>query len=200
MATRNRSARWNGDLASGSGRMPVGPARVDRRLLAASRFEDGAGTNPEELIAAAHAGCFAMALCHVLTEAGQTPRSIETVAQVPRRPADDLEIDLETPWRLDGLSERERDAPAPMPERRSNKILSVSRAQQRFRDIGQPPVEPRGPHEAQIDSLTSRGRTGCQRLSRIAGSSGRAMGRSSWVDVSRRRRQSGGRGVGLGRR
>jgi lipoyl-dependent peroxiredoxin len=100
MATRNGSARWNGDLASGSGRLTVGEHAWTGDYSFASRFEDGTGTNPEELIAAAHAGCFSMALCHILTEAGHTPRSIRTVARVHLRIVDNMptiqQIDLET--------------------------------------------------------------------------------------------------------
>jgi osmotically inducible protein OsmC len=74
-----------------------------------SRFEDGGGTNPEELIAAAHAGCFSMALAHSLSEAGHAPTSIETVARVRLRPVDGtptiVQIDLETRGDADGLEE-----------------------------------------------------------------------------------------------
>jgi lipoyl-dependent peroxiredoxin len=109
MATRNGSARWNGDLASGSGRLTVGERAWTGEYSFASRFEDGAGTNPEELIAAAHAGCFSMALCHVLTEAGNAPRSIETKARVHLRPVDGMptiqQIDLETKGDIPDLDE-----------------------------------------------------------------------------------------------
>jgi osmotically inducible protein OsmC len=100
MATRNGSARWSGDLASGSGKVTVGERAWTGNYSYASRFEDGAGTNPEELIAAAHAGCFSMALCHTLSDAGCTPRSIETTARVHLRLVDGVptiqQIDLET--------------------------------------------------------------------------------------------------------
>ena len=85
MATRNGSARWEGDLATGSGTVTVGERAWTGNYSYASRFEDGAGTNPEELIAAAHAGCFSMALAHALGEAGHAPRSIETTARVHLR-------------------------------------------------------------------------------------------------------------------
>jgi osmotically inducible protein OsmC len=100
MATRNGSARWNGDLATGSGRVTVGERAWTGDYSFASRFQDGAGTNPEELIAAAHAGCFSMALCHALTQAGHTPRSIATTARVHLRLVEGVptiqRIDLET--------------------------------------------------------------------------------------------------------
>ena len=100
MATRNGSARWNGDLATGSGNVTVGEQAWTGDYSYASRFEDGAGTNPEELIAAAHAGCFSMALCSTLSGAGYTPRSIETKARVHLRLVEGMptiqQIDLET--------------------------------------------------------------------------------------------------------
>jgi osmotically inducible protein OsmC len=109
MATRNGSARWTGDLSSGAGRLTVGDGAWTSEYSFASRFEDGAGTNPEELIAAAHAGCFSMALCHALTEAGHLPRSIETVARVQLRLVDGAptiqQIDLATEADAPGLDE-----------------------------------------------------------------------------------------------
>src|SRR5919106_4174446 len=100
MATRNGSARWKGDLSSGSGEVTVGEGAWTGRYSYASRFEEGAGTNPEELIAAAHAGCFSMALSHILTEAGHTPSLLETTARVHLRLVNGAptiqQIDLET--------------------------------------------------------------------------------------------------------
>ena len=109
MATRNGSARWTGDLSSGAGRVTVGESAWTGDYSFASRFEDGTGTNPEELIAAAHAGCFSMALAHVLSEAGHVPASIETVARVRLRPVDGtptiVQIDLETRGDAEGVDE-----------------------------------------------------------------------------------------------
>jgi lipoyl-dependent peroxiredoxin len=109
MATRNGSARWNGKLATGSGQLTVGEGTWTSQYSYASRFEDGAGTNPEELIAAAHAACFSMALSHTLSSAGHTPRSIETTARVHLRPVDGVptiqRIDLETRGDVPDLSE-----------------------------------------------------------------------------------------------
>jgi lipoyl-dependent peroxiredoxin len=109
MATRNGSARWSGDLATGSGRVTVGEQAWTGDYSFASRFEDGAGTNPEELIAAAHAGCFSMALCHALSEAGHTPGTIETQARVHLRLIDGIptiqQIDLETKGDVPDLDE-----------------------------------------------------------------------------------------------
>ncbi|MEQ4208828.1 OsmC family peroxiredoxin [Actinopolymorpha sp. B17G11] len=109
MAPRNGSARWNGDLSSGSGEVTVGEGVWTGAYSFASRFEDGAGTNPEELIAAAHAGCYSMALCHMLTEAGHTPRLIRTTARSYLRMVDGAptinQIDLDTEADAPGLDE-----------------------------------------------------------------------------------------------
>jgi lipoyl-dependent peroxiredoxin len=109
MATRNGSAEWNGDLAGGSGTVTIGDGAWTGSYSFASRFEEGAGTNPEELIAAAHAGCFSMALSHVLTEAGHTPRSLQTTARVHLRLVDGAptiqQIDLETTGDVPDLSD-----------------------------------------------------------------------------------------------
>ncbi len=90
MAARTGSATWNGDLQDGGGRLVVGPDRWESDYDFRSRFTDDAAgsTNPEELLAAAHAGCFTMALTHVLTEAGCVPRSVATSARVRLRPVD----------------------------------------------------------------------------------------------------------------
>ena len=82
MPTRNASARWKGSLQQGDGTMKLGSGAYEGPYSFQSRFEDGDGTNPEELIGAAHAGCFSMALSGVLTEAGHEPESIETDAAV----------------------------------------------------------------------------------------------------------------------
>lgn len=82
MATRSAEARWEGALADGSGTIRTETGSFEGPYSFRSRFEDGAGTNPEELIAAAHAGCFSMALSHELAEAGHVPTSVETTARV----------------------------------------------------------------------------------------------------------------------
>lgn len=80
---RNASAEWKGDLKSGKGTVSSGSGILSNTQYGfKSRFEDGAGTNPEELIAAAHAGCFAMALSAQLGEAGLTADSIKAKATV----------------------------------------------------------------------------------------------------------------------
>lgn len=116
MATRNGSATWDGDLRTGSGRLTVGEGVWTSSYSGSSRFhgvlpgfEEGAGTNPEELLAAAHAACFSMALSLALTEAGQTPASIETHARVHLRFVDGAptiqQIDLETKAEVPGLDQ-----------------------------------------------------------------------------------------------
>src|SRR3954447_2047053 len=82
MATRNGSAQWRGDLQGGEGTLTVGDGVFEGAYSFSSRFEDGQGTNPEELIAAAHAGCFSMALSGALGRAGHDPTRVSTTAKV----------------------------------------------------------------------------------------------------------------------
>lgn len=82
MAVRTSSAEWRGTLRNGSGTMRVGAGVWRGSYTYASRFESGAGTNPEELIAAAHAGCFSMFLAALLSDAGFTPTRVSTTAAV----------------------------------------------------------------------------------------------------------------------
>jgi osmotically inducible protein OsmC len=80
---RTASAVWHGSLKTGKGALTVpGGALKNAEYSFGSRFESGAGTNPEELIAAAHSGCFAMALSAMLGEAGFTPERIDVTAEV----------------------------------------------------------------------------------------------------------------------
>ena len=80
---RTATAVWNGSLKEGSGSLTApGGALKNTPYSFSSRFESGAGTNPEELIAAAHAGCFAMALSAALGEAGFKPDRLEAIAEV----------------------------------------------------------------------------------------------------------------------
>jgi len=80
MVTRFAEAEWTGSLSEGSGSMKLGSGAFEGRYSFKSRFENEKGTNPEELIAAAHAGCFSMALALMLGQAGLTPRRIHTTA------------------------------------------------------------------------------------------------------------------------
>ncbi|MGI5864133.1 MAG: OsmC family protein [Myxococcales bacterium] len=82
MPTRTGEAIWRGSFKRGSGTVAVASGLFKADYSAASRFEHGAGTNPEELLAAAHSGCFSMALALGLGEAGFEPNSIHTTAQV----------------------------------------------------------------------------------------------------------------------
>jgi osmotically inducible protein OsmC len=82
MAKRTASAVWEGTLKDGKGKVKLGSGAFEGQYSFASRFEEGAGTNPEELIGAAHAGCFSMALAAGLTRAGFTPTRINTNASV----------------------------------------------------------------------------------------------------------------------
>jgi lipoyl-dependent peroxiredoxin len=111
MATRNGSAEWRGDLKGGEGRLTVGDGAFEGAYSFASRFEEGDGTNPEELIAAAHAACFTMALSNILAEGGNAPDSVRTEAKVHMRQTDAgptiTRIDLETEGRVPGIDEQQ---------------------------------------------------------------------------------------------
>ncbi len=86
MPTREGHARWEGTLRDGKGKVDFGHGAFEAPYSFASRFEDGKGTNPEELLGAAHAGCFAMALALVLTKAGLTPEYVDAKARVTIAP------------------------------------------------------------------------------------------------------------------
>jgi len=86
---RSASAMWNGDLKGGKGTISTDSGVLSNTQYSfATRFENGAGTNPEELIAAAHAGCFSMALSAQLAEAGLVAQSIHTKATVTLEKSD----------------------------------------------------------------------------------------------------------------
>lgn len=82
MVIRDSSAVWEGNLVDGKGQMRLGSGAYEGAYTRASRFEDGPGTNPEELIGAAHAGCFSMFLAAILSKAGHKPAQINTTARV----------------------------------------------------------------------------------------------------------------------
>ena len=88
MPIRSSDAEWKGSLREGEGHMRLGSQAFEGRYSFASRFEDGGGTNPEELIGAAHAGCFSMALAGDLGKAGYNPEYVRTVAKVHVNPRD----------------------------------------------------------------------------------------------------------------
>ncbi|MDX1674758.1 MAG: OsmC family protein [Longimicrobiales bacterium] len=82
MALRTANAVWNRTLQDGDGQMRFGGGAFEGAYSFESRFEEGEGTNPEELIAAAHAGCFSMALSGELGKAGYSPEKVSTEARV----------------------------------------------------------------------------------------------------------------------
>lgn len=105
MTKRSASAQWSGTLKEGAGTMSLGSGAYTGPFTFASRFESGPGTNPEELIGAAHAGCFSMFLSALLTKAGFKPTSIRTTATVHlgEGPTIDL-IELDTEAQVPGLT------------------------------------------------------------------------------------------------
>lgn len=108
MTTRISSAEWKGSLKEGAGTMSLGSGAYEGSYTYASRFESGPGTNPEELIGAAHAGCFSMFLSALLTNAGFTPRRIHTTASVHLEEGPTIAlIELHTEAQVPNLSEAE---------------------------------------------------------------------------------------------
>lgn len=111
MATRNGSAVWRGDLQTGTGEITVGNGVYQGNFSFKSRFEDGAGTNPEELIATAHAGCYSMQLAAMLAEGGTPAASVETDAVCALRNVDGkptiTKITLRTVGEVPGISDEE---------------------------------------------------------------------------------------------
>ena len=104
----NGSAEWKGDVPTGSGTFTAGDT-ISGGYTYKSRFEDGPGSNPEQLIAAAHAACFSMALANILAQAGSPPESIHTDARVTLRLVDGAptitKIVLVTVGRVPGVDE-----------------------------------------------------------------------------------------------
>ena len=110
MPTHKAEAEWKGNLVQGSGQLKVGSGAFDGPYSFKSRFEEGqAATNPEELIGAAHAGCFTMALTAQLSRAGLTPTRIHTVAKVKLEKVGEAfaitRIDLETEADVPGIDD-----------------------------------------------------------------------------------------------
>lgn len=107
MATRTSQAQWRGDLRTGNGTMRLGSGAFEGAYSFPSRFESGTGTNPEELIGAAHAGCFSMALAAGLSRAGHAPTEILTTAKVHLDKVGEgfaiTAIDLETEAQVPGI-------------------------------------------------------------------------------------------------
>jgi lipoyl-dependent peroxiredoxin len=109
MAVRTADARWNGSLREGNGTMRLGGGAYEGPYSFQSRFEEGQGTNPEELIAAAHAGCFSMAFAAELGKAGHEPVSVATTARVNLVKRDEgftiTRIELQTEAEVPGIDE-----------------------------------------------------------------------------------------------
>lgn len=109
MPVRHADAVWQGTLREGKGTMRLGNGAYDGPYTFASRFESGEGTNPEELIGAAHAGCFSMALSAQLTRAGFSPERIQTRATVHLEKVGDANqitrIELDTQASVPGIDE-----------------------------------------------------------------------------------------------
>jgi lipoyl-dependent peroxiredoxin len=116
MPTRNASAEWRGDLQSGDGTLKVGEHSYEGPYTFKSRFEEGEGTNPEELIGAAQAACYSMQLGAMLANDGHTPESVNTTAKVHLRFVDEAPtitlIELETEARVAGVDDETFQATA----------------------------------------------------------------------------------------
>ena len=126
MPARSASAIWQGDLKSGKGTMRLGSGAFEGPYSFKTRFEGAPGTNPEELLGAAHAGCFSMALSGGLTKAGKPPKSIDTKAVVHLEGLDITKIDLSTRVEAPGLTAAEFQALAE--DAKANCIVSKALA------------------------------------------------------------------------
>ncbi len=104
---RHAEAQWNGGLKDGNGHIKTETGALDSAYSFRARFEGGGETNPEELLGAAHAGCFSMALAAALTKAGHAPKSIHTTAAVHLNPVEGgfaiNKIELETTGAVPGI-------------------------------------------------------------------------------------------------
>jgi osmotically inducible protein OsmC len=108
MSVRQSEAEWSGDLKSGKGQIQIGNTGFNVPFSYMSRMEEGSGTNPEELIAAAHAGCFSMALSAMLSAQGHVPKKVQTTSKVTFEKVGDgfgiTRIALETQATVPGLA------------------------------------------------------------------------------------------------
>jgi len=109
MPVRTADAQWEGSLEDGKGTMRFGSGAFEGSYSFSSRFEEGPGTNPEELIGAAHAGCFSMAFAGGLSRAGHVPHSVHTTARVHIEKGESgfgiTKIELECEARVPGVEE-----------------------------------------------------------------------------------------------
>ena len=109
MPERTANAVWRGGLRDGSGNVRTESGVLDAQYSFKTRFEEGTGTNPEELIAAAHAGCYSMALSAGLEKAGFKPQSVQTTARVTFEKSGEgfaiTRIDLDTSAVIPGIDD-----------------------------------------------------------------------------------------------
>ncbi|RZM25694.1 MAG: OsmC family peroxiredoxin [Pedobacter sp.] len=106
--TRTAKANWKGTGMAGTGKISTQSTTLnDAQLSFKTRFENGVGTNPEELIAAAHSGCFTMQLSFLLSEAGYEPENLDTTAKVKFDNGTITEIHLELTGTVPGIAEEE---------------------------------------------------------------------------------------------
>jgi lipoyl-dependent peroxiredoxin len=128
MTVRSGSAEWRGNVEHGSGTVTVGDGVFEGAYSYDSRFGEGQGTNPEQLIAAAHASCFTMALSNILSAAGHAPELLRTNARVQLRNVDGVptlaRINLDTEGRVTGVDQRQFEAYA----EEAKRVCPVSRA------------------------------------------------------------------------
>jgi osmotically inducible protein OsmC len=125
MPVRRSEAVWRGTLKEGGGRLRLASGLYEGPYTFASRFEEGAGTNPEELIGAAHAGCFSMFLAALLTDKGFAPARIATSASVHLGAGPTINrIDLECEAEVPGVAEADFQALA----EEAKKACPVSKA------------------------------------------------------------------------
>ncbi len=107
MPVRESTAVWNGSLTEGKGSMRLASGAYEGEFTRASRFEEAKGTNPEELIGAAHAGCFSMFLSALLSNAGHVPTKISTSAKVHLGAGPKITlIELSTVGEVPGIDEK----------------------------------------------------------------------------------------------
>jgi len=108
MPVRKSEAKWNGSLKGGSGTMRLASGRYEGPYTYSSRFEEGAGTNPDELVSAAHAGCFSMFLAALLDDNGYTAEQIHTTAALHLGAGPTIKrIDLDTEASVPGIEDAE---------------------------------------------------------------------------------------------
>ena len=110
MPVRTSEAEWKGNLLQGQGTMKLGSGAFEGKYSFPSRFESGQGTNPEELIGAAHAGCYSMALSFILGNAGFNPTRVHTTARVHLEKVGEgfsiTKIELDTEAEIPGIDDQ----------------------------------------------------------------------------------------------